>query len=61
MWFEIDSYDAPGLRKVRDALRTPVASCESLFTRRQFRPFFENRAMDVAIIDVPWNGPRPKA
>ena len=56
MWFEIDSYDAPGLRKVRDALRTPVASCESLFTRRQFLPFFENRAMDVAIIDVPWNG-----
>ena len=56
MWFEIDSYDAPGLRKIRDALRTPVASCESLFTRRQFRPFFENRAMDVAIIDVPWNG-----
>ena len=56
MWFEIDSYDAPALRQIRDALQTPVASCESLFTRRQFRPFFENHAMDVAIVDVPWNG-----
>ena len=34
----------------------PIASCESLFGRRQFRPFFENRSMDVAIIDAPWNG-----
>ena len=33
-----------------------VASCESLFGRRQYRPFFENRSMDVAIVDVPWNG-----
>ncbi len=56
MWFEIDSYDAPALRQIRDALNTPVASGESLFTRRQFRPFLENHAMDVAIIDVPWNG-----
>ena len=34
----------------------PIASCESLFGRRQFRPFFENRSIDVSIIDVPWNG-----
>ena len=56
MWFEIDTYDALALRRIRDSLRTPVASCESLFTRRQFRPFFENHSMDVAIVDVPWNG-----
>ncbi len=56
MWFEIDSYDAPALRQIRDAVQTPVASCESLFTRRQFRPFFEHHAMDVAIVDIPWNG-----
>jgi L-alanine-DL-glutamate epimerase-like enolase superfamily enzyme len=36
--------------------RGPIASCESLFGRRQFRPFFENRSIDVSIIDVPWNG-----
>jgi L-alanine-DL-glutamate epimerase-like enolase superfamily enzyme len=55
-WLEIDSYDPEGLRLIRDRAAMPVASCESLFGRRQFRPFFENRSIDVAIIDVPWNG-----
>ena len=55
-WLEIDSYDAEGLRLIRDRASMPIASCESLFGRRQFRPFFENRSMDVAIIDAPWNG-----
>ena len=34
----------------------PVASCECLFGRKDYRPFFENQSMDVAIIDTPWNG-----
>jgi L-alanine-DL-glutamate epimerase-like enolase superfamily enzyme len=55
-WLEIDSYDPEGLRLIRDRASMPIASCESLFGRRQFRPFFENRSMDVSIIDVPWNG-----
>ena len=55
-WFEIDIYDPASLRRIRDNLRTPVASCESLFGLRGFKPFFEHYAMDVAIIDVPWNG-----
>jgi galactonate dehydratase len=55
-WLEIDSYDPEGLRLIRDRATMPIASCESLFGRRQFRPFFENRSVDVAIIDVPWNG-----
>ncbi|HET7085859.1 MAG TPA: mandelate racemase/muconate lactonizing enzyme family protein [Rhizomicrobium sp.] len=55
-WIEIDTYDPEGLRLIRDRAAMPVASCESLFGRRQYRPFFENRSMDVAIIDVPWNG-----
>jgi len=52
----IDSYDPEGLRLIRDRASMPIASCESLFGRRQFRPFFENRSIDVSIIDVPWNG-----
>jgi galactonate dehydratase len=55
-WLEIDSYDPEGLRLIRDRAAMPIASCESLFGRRQFRPYFENRSVDVAIIDVPWNG-----
>lgn len=55
-WFEIDIYDPASLRMIRDAVRTPIASCESLFGLRGFKPYFEQYAMDVAIIDVPWNG-----
>jgi L-alanine-DL-glutamate epimerase-like enolase superfamily enzyme len=55
-WLEIDSYDPEGLRLIRDRASMPIASCESLFGRRQFRPYFEHRSIDVAIIDVPWNG-----
>jgi L-alanine-DL-glutamate epimerase-like enolase superfamily enzyme len=55
-WLEIDSFDAHALADIRRAAPMPIASCESLFGRRQFKPYFEQHAMDVAIIDVPWNG-----
>jgi L-alanine-DL-glutamate epimerase-like enolase superfamily enzyme len=55
-WLEIDIYDPQALRDIRQAAPMPIASCESLFGRRQFRPYFEAHAMDVAIVDVPWNG-----
>ncbi len=55
-WFEIDLYQPRDLARIRNATGTPIASCESLFGLREFRPFLESRAMDVAIIDVPWNG-----
>ncbi len=56
MWVELDIYDPKALALIRGSIRTPVASCESLFGRRQFRGYFENYSMDVAIVDVPWNG-----
>jgi len=56
MWLEIDSFDPQGLALIRRSSHTPIASCESLFGRRQFVPFLDARAMDVAIVDVPWNG-----
>ena len=56
MWLEIDSYDPQALGLIRRISGTPVASCESLFGRRQFRPFLDVQAVDVAIVDVPWNG-----
>jgi L-alanine-DL-glutamate epimerase-like enolase superfamily enzyme len=55
-WVEIDSRDAKALRYIRERIDIPVASCECLFGRRDYRPFFENHSVDVAIIDVPWNG-----
>ncbi len=55
-WLEIDSFDPLALAYIRHASRNAIASCESLFGRRGFRPFLEAGAVDVAIIDVPWNG-----
>jgi L-alanine-DL-glutamate epimerase-like enolase superfamily enzyme len=55
-WFEIDIYDPAALSLIRRAAKTPIASCESLFGLRGYRPFLEHQAMDVAIVDVPWNG-----
>lgn len=56
MWVEIDSFDPRALASIRRSIRTPLASCESLFTRRQFKDYFENYSMDVGIVDLPWNG-----
>ena len=56
LWLEIDLYDPPGLARIRNSSRTPIASLESIYGRRQFRPFFEQQAVDYAIIDVAWNG-----
>jgi galactonate dehydratase len=55
-WLEIDTYDPSALATIRSGARVPIASCESLFGRRAYRPFFEAGAVDVAIVDVPWNG-----
>lgn len=56
MWLEIDSFDPAALATIRQGAQTPIASCESLFGRRQFRPYLDAGAVDVAIVDVPWNG-----
>jgi galactonate dehydratase len=55
-WVEIDTRDPRALRYIREATTIPVASCECLYGRRDFRPFFEHGSMDVAIIDGPMNG-----
>ena len=55
-WVEIDLFDPDALAHIRRQVKVPIASCESLFGRRQFKPYFEAGAVDVAIIDVPWNG-----
>jgi L-alanine-DL-glutamate epimerase-like enolase superfamily enzyme len=55
-WFELDIFNPEALAYIRDHSKTPIASCESLYGIREFRPYFERQSMDVAIIDVPWNG-----
>jgi L-alanine-DL-glutamate epimerase-like enolase superfamily enzyme len=55
-WVEIDTRDPKALHYIRRGTTIPVASCECLFGRRDYRPFFEHQSVDVAIIDTPWNG-----
>lgn len=55
-WMEYDNWDPDALLQIKQSTCTRLASCESLVSTRQYRPFLEKRAMDVCIIDVPWNG-----
>ncbi len=55
-WVEIDSYSPEALGLIRRLSPHPISSCETLLGLREFLPYFREQAMDVAIIDVPWNG-----
>ena len=56
LWLEIDSYDPGALRQIKDSVRIPVCSGENLYGARQYRPHFESHSMDIASVDVIWNG-----
>jgi len=55
-WLEMDMWDPMALADIRRASPVPIASTESVIGRRAFRPFLDAYAMDVAIIDILWNG-----
>ena len=55
-WCEMDIFNPEALATIRSASPMPIASCESLYGIREFRSYFAHQSMDVAIIDVPWNG-----
>lgn len=56
LWLEIDSFDPAALLQIKKATSLAIASGENLYTNRDFRPFFELHAMDIAMVDIPWNG-----
>lgn len=55
-WLELDTWDPVALALIRRMAPCPIASCESVSGRREFRPFLDTYSVDVAIIDVIWNG-----
>jgi L-alanine-DL-glutamate epimerase-like enolase superfamily enzyme len=55
-WIEIDTYSPEALGYIRRQSPHPISSCETLLGVREFLPYFREQAMDVAIIDTPWNG-----
>ena len=56
MWLEVDAFDPGSLAAVRRGTDVPVCSGENLYTNREFRPYLEAASMDVASVDVIWNG-----
>jgi L-alanine-DL-glutamate epimerase-like enolase superfamily enzyme len=55
-WVEIDTFSPEALGYIRRMSPHPISSCETLLGLREFMPYFREQAMDVAIIDTPWNG-----
>jgi galactonate dehydratase len=55
-WLEIDCFDPAALAFLRRSTPTPICSGENLYGVRGFRPFFDAGALDVASVDVIWNG-----
>lgn len=55
-WVEIDSRSPQALGYIRRQSPHVISSCETLTGLREFLPYFQEQAMDVAIIDVVWNG-----
>jgi L-alanine-DL-glutamate epimerase-like enolase superfamily enzyme len=55
-WVEIDTLNPQALAYIRSQSPHPIASCETLIGVQQFLPFLREQAIDVAIVDTPWNG-----
>ncbi len=59
LWLEIDMYDHEAIRQIKDSTETKICTGENLYYMREYLPYFECRAADVFMIDVPWNGFAP--
>jgi len=55
-WIELDSRDPGFLALLRRTATTPIASGENLYGRRGYLSLFEKQGVDVAIVDLVWNG-----
>jgi L-alanine-DL-glutamate epimerase-like enolase superfamily enzyme len=55
-WLELDGLDPATLAEVRRGAGCSIGSCEIAYGRQALRPYLDARAIDVAIIDVNWNG-----
>ena len=55
-WVEIDTRNPKAMAHIRRQSPHPISGCETLMGLRSFLPYFEQEAVDVAIIDAVWNG-----
>jgi galactonate dehydratase len=59
LWLEIDMYEPDAIRQIKDSTRTKICTGENFYWAREFLPYFERRAADFFMVDVPWNGFSP--
>ncbi len=59
LWLEIDMYHHEAIRQIKDSTTTKICTGENLYYMREYIPYFESRAADVFMVDVPWNGFSP--
>lgn len=55
-WLEVDSHDVSALADLRNRTSMSIGSLEHIYGASGYRPFFDARAADVAIVDPIWNG-----
>lgn len=56
LWLELDMYTPEAILEIRESTDTRICTGENLFYMRDYLPYFENRAADIFMIDVPWMG-----
>ncbi|MGD0328868.1 MAG: mandelate racemase/muconate lactonizing enzyme family protein [Nitrososphaeria archaeon] len=58
LWLEepVPIEDAGTCKTVRMSTKTPICMSEGLYQAVQFKPFLDLHAIDVAMLDIPWNG-----
>lgn len=59
LWLEIDMYHHEAIRQIKDSTTTKICTGENLYYMQEYIPYFESRAADVFMVDVPWNGFSP--
>ena len=56
MWLESESLDPDAMRIVRESTKTPIVHGESIYGTHGYRPYLQNHAQDIIMIDLAWNG-----
>jgi galactonate dehydratase len=56
LWLEFDLHDPKSLASIRQSTTTRIGSLETIYGRRNLKPYLDETAVDVVIIDPQWNG-----
>jgi galactonate dehydratase len=56
LWLEVDMYSHQGILEIKESTSTRICTGENLFYMREYIPYFESRAADIFMVDIPWNG-----